>query len=227
MSRLLAIGDIHGCLTALETLVEFVPIVDDDLVVTLGDYVDRGPGTREVLDWLIARHARGALIPLRGNHEIMMLEARDDDDAALRLWLRHGGRETLESYSDLPDVTFDAIPESHWWFIERQTKPFYETATHVFVHANLEPTMQLADQPDEVLYWRRFYAPAPHQSNKTMVCGHTAQSEGIPLNLGHAVCIDTWVYGDGWLTCLDPATGEYWQANQMGETRRSQLAPPV
>lgn len=225
MSRLLAIGDIHGCLTALETLAAFVPFAEDDLLVTLGDYVDRGPNTREVLDWLIARHATGRLIPLRGNHEIMLMQARESK-SELRFWLNFGGREALESYSDEPDVTLSAIPAEHWRFIEKHTLPFYETDTHIFVHANLVPDLPLADQPEDTLFWDRFDGRPPHQSGKTMICGHTVQREGHPLNIGHAVCIDTWVYGDGWLTCLDPATGDYWQANQSGETRRDRLDAP-
>jgi serine/threonine protein phosphatase 1 len=57
-----------------------------------------------------------------------------------------------------------------------------------------------------------------------MICGHTAQKTGKPLNLGHSICIDTWVYGAGWLTCLDVDTGEYWQARQSGEHRRGHLS---
>ena len=222
MSRILAIGDIHGCLTALETLAAFVPFADEDLLVTLGDYVDRGPDTREVLDWLIARLATGHLIPLRGNHEIMLLEAREGSDDR-RFWLKFGGHEALASYSDSPEVSLADIPAAHWRFIENETLPYHETETHLFVHAGLVPDLALADQPDDALFWQRFYDPPPHQSGKTMICGHTAQREGRPLNIGHAVCIDTWVYGEGWLTCLDPLSGEYWQANQQGEARRDRL----
>jgi len=225
MSRLLAIGDIHGCLTALETLAAFVPFTDEDMLVTLGDYVDRGPNTREVIDWLIARHATGRLIPLRGNHEIMLLEARESV-AELRFWLRYGGREALAAYSDAPDVSLADISVSHWRFIESDTRRCHETETHLFVHAGLVPDLALGDQPDDVLFWERFDNPPPHQSGKTMICGHTSQKSGRPLNIGHAVCIDTWVYGEGWLTCLDPVTGDYWQANQGGETRRGRLDSP-
>lgn len=84
--RHLAVGDIHGCLKSLRTLAEFVPFKPDDVLITLGDYVDRGPDSRGVLDWLIDYQQRGNLIPLRGNHEVMMLDAREDD-TALREWL--------------------------------------------------------------------------------------------------------------------------------------------
>ena len=222
MSRLLTIGDIHGCAMALETLAGFVPLADDDLLVTLGDYVDRGPNSREVLDWLIKRHARGNLIPLCGNHEIMMLQARDDD-ASLRFWLALGGAEAVASYGRGRGGRISDVPDAHWEFLEYETRPYYETDTHFFVHANALADWPLAEQPDRALFWDKFDNPPPHQSGKIMICGHTAQRSGRPLDIGHAVCIDTWVYGRGWLTCLDPETGEYWQANQLGETRRDWL----
>jgi serine/threonine protein phosphatase 1 len=226
MPRLLTIGDIHGCFTALKTLADYVPIKDDDLLVTLGDYVDRGPNSREVLDWLIARYDRGRLIPLRGNHEIMMLEARDGE-ASLQFWLDVGGREALASYAP-PGETgrLSHVPLRHWQFLEGQTRRYYETQTHFFVHANALPDWKLDDQPDDVLFWEKFRSPPPHGSGKTMICGHTPQVSRRPLDIGHAICIDTWVYGMGWLTCLDPVTREYWQANEQGETRRDVLESP-
>jgi serine/threonine protein phosphatase 1 len=78
-----------------------------------------------------------------------------------------------------------------------------------------------------VLLWEKLHDPLPHVSGKVMVCGHTKQNSGVPLNLGHAVCIDTGVYEpDGWLTCLDVRTGQYWQANQRGQTLTSRLEEP-
>ncbi|MCE9532075.1 MAG: metallophosphoesterase, partial [Planctomycetes bacterium] len=70
--RLLAIGDIHGCRTALDHLLELVQLLPGEMVITLGDYVDRGPDTKGVLDRLIDLHLAGQLIALRGNHEVMM-----------------------------------------------------------------------------------------------------------------------------------------------------------
>jgi serine/threonine protein phosphatase 1 len=221
--RLLAIGDIHGCFTALSTLEQFVPFTADDLLVTLGDYVNRGPDSRAVLDWLIAREATGKLIALRGNHEIMMLRARDTEQD-FRTFLEVGGLATLASYaSPEDDDAFSAVPAEHWAFLER-TRPYYETDSHIFVHANLYPDAELEDQPDFMLYWEKFDAQqGPHESGKIMVCGHTPQRSGVPLNLGHAVCIDTKAHGGLWLTCLDVASGRYWQANQQGETRSDWL----
>jgi serine/threonine protein phosphatase 1 len=225
--RHLAVGDLHGCFTALTTLAAFVPFRPDDVIITLGDYVNRGPQTAAVLDWLIARDKTSTLIPLRGNHEIMMLLAREDHDAFER-WLDVGGDRTLASYSRPSGTTGDPgrlidIPDEHWDFLTNRLRPWHEIETHFFVHANAYADAPLAEQPDFMLYWERFDAPPPHENGKIMVCGHTSQRSGRPRNLGHAVCIDTKAYGGGWLTCLDIATGQYWQANERGETRTDWL----
>jgi serine/threonine protein phosphatase 1 len=221
---LLAVGDIHGCLAALETLAATVPFAAEDLLVTLGDYVDRGPDSRAVVDWVIERWRLGTLIPLRGNHELVMLDARLSPN--LRdSWLSFGGDATLASYAPPGKPgSLEDVPAEHWEFFERGCRDYYETDTHFFVHANADPRLPLEKQSQQMLYWEKFNNPQPHTSGKIMVCGHTSQKSGMPKNIGHAVCIDTWAYGDGWLTCLDIATGRFWQANQKRESRRGRLA---
>jgi serine/threonine protein phosphatase 1 len=223
IARHLAVGDIHGCFKALTTLAAFVPFRPEDRVVTLGDYVDRGPDSRAVLDWLIDRRRRGNLVALRGNHEIMMLQARDSEES-YRRWVGYGGDATLASYSPFGDPGRRVhVPGPHWRFLERDTVGWYETDTHLFVHANAYPDYALDEQPAFMLYWEFFNDPPAHESGKVMVCGHTPQKSGRPVSLGHAVCIDTAACQGGWLTCLDVASGRYWQANQRGETRADWL----
>jgi len=220
--RTLAIGDIHGCFRSLKALETFVPIQQDDLVVALGDYVDRGPNSCAVIDWLLHRQATGGLVALRGNHEAMMLKARMGGHS-LAIWLGYGGKQTLASYSPLGDKgELMDVPKLHWAFIE-ETRLWYETPTHFFVHANVYPNVPLTEQPESMLLWEFFEDPEPHESGKIMVCGHTAQKSGLPLNLGHAVCIDTFACGDGWLTCLDVESRRYWQADELGRTREGLL----
>ena len=222
--RLLAIGDIHGCYRSLRTLEKHVAFREDDRIITLGDYVNRGPNSYAVIDWLISHTQTGQVIPLRGNHEAMMLEARNSD-SALKEWIRCGGDATLASYSPLDDAgMLDDVPEQHWQFLEEQTLLYYETATHFFVHANAYPDCPLDEQPEYMLLWEPFGQPSPHQSDKIMICGHTSQKSGRPLSAGHAICIDTWACGKGWLTCLDVQSGQYWLANEQGETRTDWLA---
>jgi len=224
--RTLAIGDIHGCLRALDALLKEVRLQPDDLVVTLGDYVDRGFESAAVLDRLIELQSCCKLVALKGNHDIMMYEARSDP-LVFQDWFHCGGRETLLSYQADPhwDLFQDAIPLRHWRFLEDKCVPYHETDSHFFVHANAYPDMPLDEQPDSMLYWEKLddQEDRRHESGKVMICGHTTQRSGRPLVLEHAVCIDTWVYGDGWLTCLDVAKDAYWQANERGETRMGLL----
>ena len=118
----------------------------------------------------------------------------------------------------------DDIPADHWEFLESETRAYYETPTHFFVHANAYPDIPLEDQPDFMLYWEKFDDPPPHVSGKVMICGHTPQRSGrAQVDIGHAICIDTNACRGGWLTCLDVDSGLYWQANQAGETRKAFL----
>lgn len=223
--RTLAIGDIHGCLRALTTLINAVAPRPDDLLVTLGDYVDRGPDSKGVLDYLVDLHATGQLVALRGNHDRMMLDARDGADGYL--WLACGGQATLRSYSVAAYLEYDLadVPESHWDFLERRCVNWHEAETHFFVHGSVLPHLSLAEQPTEVLLWEKVYADSTtaHCSGKVMICGHTRQASGDILDLGHTLCIDTGAYGGGWLTCLEVETGRWWQASQGGELRQGSL----
>jgi serine/threonine protein phosphatase 1 len=113
MSRLLAIGDIHGCYSALLSLMKAVDLQCDDVVVTLGDYVDRGPNSKQVLEWLIAQQACNKIVCLRGNHEVMMLNAREQY-LYFEEWLASGGQETLESYNlPMTIASLEKIPTVH------------------------------------------------------------------------------------------------------------------
>src|SRR5215213_8913544 len=146
MGRVLAIGDIHGCLTALDTLLGFVRPGPDDQLVFLGDYIDRGPDSKGVLDRLVELKKSGPIVCLRGNHEIMMLGARQGRDD-YRFWLACGGLEAMESYAG-PDgvAALDDIPEAHWSFVRHGCVDWYETESHIFVHANLHPDKALDEQ---------------------------------------------------------------------------------
>jgi serine/threonine protein phosphatase 1 len=136
-------------------------------------------------------------------------------------WTRHGGDATLASYGvghprDLPveDLAF-----------LRTARPFFETATHLFVHANYYPNQPLSETPAAALFWE-FLNPArtwPHYSGKTVVVGHTPQASGEVLDLGFVVCIDTDCSRGNWLTALDATTGTIWQANQRGDLREGRI----
>jgi serine/threonine protein phosphatase 1 len=214
-----AIGDIHGCHTALSTLLREVNPGSNDLVIFLGDYVDRGPDSRSVLEVLTGLAKAGSPVFLRGNHEAMMLEARTDPYFRTDLWRDCGGMETLRSYGLQQRGDWASlIPRAHWSFLEATVRGF-ETPTHIFVHACLRTDLDLEQQPDRWLYWELFDELKPHKSGKKVICGHTSQRSGHINDLGFAACIDTGVNIGGWLTCLDVDSGRYWQANEKGNVR--------
>jgi hypothetical protein len=147
--RLLAIGDIHGCATALEVLFAAVNLRAGDTVIALGDYINKGPETKATLDQLIQLFDKNILIPLFRVVQMSVLH-----------------------------------------------KPAHRY---------------------------KFKAPKPHISGKTLICGHTPQRDGKPLNIGHAICLDAAACEGQWLTCLDVLSGQVWQANQKRELRISRI----
>jgi serine/threonine protein phosphatase 1 len=216
-SRTIAIGDIHGCSVALDALLDAVAVRTGDLVVTLGDYINRGPESRGVLDRLIDLGRRCRLVPLLGNHDQMLLDVRTGQYPID--WLFDmGGVATLDSYGPGRDLSL--IPDEHFEFLEG-CLDYYETDTHIFVHANYFPDLPMDEQPVGMLRWEslRGMTPGPHESGKTVIAGHTSQKGGEILDLGHVQCIDTYCCGGGWLTALEVRTGEVWQANRRGEVR--------
>jgi serine/threonine protein phosphatase 1 len=218
LMRLLAIGDIHGCLTALETLLNEVRPGPQDRLVTLGDYVDRGPDSKGVIDRLLKLQTETQLIPLLGNHDFMFLDAVRRTGEFGRGWLTVGGIETIDSYGDLENV-----PESHVAFLMKDCWLYHEAEDlpYFFVHGSVNPHLPLVRQSPDMLMWSRITdLKEPHESGKIMVCGHTAQRSGLPLRLPYAIGIDTWAFGEGWLSCLDVTSGEVIQANESGEVRR-------
>src|SRR5262245_16334461 len=144
--RLLAIGDIHGYAKVLDRLLEAVQPGPSDQIVTLGDYVDRGPDSRGVLERMLALHRTGRLVALRGNHDVMMVHARQGWSEE-RVWQMCGGNTTLASYAaDGRAGRLDDVPAEHWAFLEDICVDWYETDTHFFVHANAYSEVDLEDQ---------------------------------------------------------------------------------
>jgi serine/threonine protein phosphatase 1 len=133
-------------------------------------------------------------------------------------WLEVGGVPTVRSYSSKSDPE-DISPE-HIEYI-RSWGNFYETSSHLFVHASYEPEQRLARQHSLTLRWHslRDGLPEPHISGKTAIVGHTSQKDGEILNVGHLICIDTYCWGGGWLTALDTTSGRVWQVDLEGRQR--------
>jgi len=215
--RTIAIGDIHGCSTALRALIDAIDPRPDDTIVTLGDYIDRGPDSRGVIETLIGLKQRCRLVTLMGNHEEMLIQAyRGPDD--LQFWLQFGGEETLDSYGRTRSL--DLIPREHLLFL-RRCRNYFETDMHIFVHASYSADRSLDETSEQILRWLPIThsAPPPHFSGKTVIVGHVPQESGRILDLGHVKCIDTGCCTGGWLTAIDLSTGHVWQANEQGEIR--------
>jgi serine/threonine protein phosphatase 1 len=219
--RVLAIGDVHGCRGQLDDLLAWVNPRPGDQLITLGDYVDRGPDTRGVLDRLIALKRERPTVCLRGNHEIMMLNARDGDSGDRKMWLGVGGAQALGSYGTAPGRagTLADVPEEHWQFLEDELRDYFETEQFIFVHAGVLCGFDLDEQPPSALFWEFLPDAMRHHSGKTVICGHTSQKSGVPKVVPGAVCIDTYAHGGGWLTCLDALSGHYWQVDALGRKR--------
>ena len=223
-SRIIAIGDIHGCNTALATLVDGIEPENSDTIIMLGDAVDRGPDSRDVIRQLLSLGTRCQLVCILGNHEQMLLDALDGR-MPIQEWLVHGGAETLDSYRQ--GAGMDALDAEHVQFM-RSWGDVYESDSHFFAHGNYLATRALRKQPWRDLRWQslKWHTPEPHISGKTAVLGHTSNKQGEILNLGHLICIDTYCHGGGWLTAFDSTTGRVWQANERGDFRHNKL-PPV
>jgi predicted MPP superfamily phosphohydrolase len=221
--RTIAMGDIHGCSTALHALIAEIDPRPEDTIVTLGDYIDWGPDSRGVIDLLIGLSRRCRLVPLLGNHEEMLLAALESG-SELHSWLRFGGDLTLASYNAAEPAT---IPKGHLKFV-RDCRPYHETDSHIFVHANYWPNQPMASLSSTVLYWEplQLERVARHYSGKIVVLGHTPQTNGQILDLGFLVCIDTDCSRGGWLTALEVHSGEVIKANQSGEVKRARPGRP-
>jgi serine/threonine protein phosphatase 1 len=216
--RTIAIGDIHGCSAALDALLKAIRPLPEDCIVTLGDYINRGPDSRGVIERLIDLKDRCRLVPLLGNHEEMLFEALAES-YPLNYFLGVGGDATLDSYG--PGRVLSLIPDDHITFL-KSCLDYHETNSHIFVHASYESDLPMSEQTSPILRWEALgnSVPEPHFSGKTVIAGHNSQKNGEILDLGHVKVIDTYCYGGGWLTALDVHTEEVWQADREGNMRR-------
>ncbi len=216
MERTIAIGDIHGCSLALAAILKAIDIRTSDTIITLGDLVDRGTDSNGALSQLIALRRRCNVITILGNHDQMMLDARKGP-AELDYWLNYGGDNTLDSYGSGRQL--DLVPYDHFRFLESSVA-YYETETHIFLHACYLPEVPLDHLDGHTLRWLslRDYVPNKmHCSGKIAYVGHTPHEE--IMDLGYLVDIDTRCCKDGWLSAVEIQTGQVWQANDQGVMR--------
>ena len=222
INRICAIGDIHGCSVALQSLLRSIDPQPDDTIVVLGDVIDWGPDSRDCVQQLIDLSSRCRFVLVRGNHEEMLFAALDSRSER-RYWLKFGGEETLKSY---PHPGGEAVIDpSHVRFIKAHARDYHETEEFIFVHASYDPNKPMPEQSNTTLQWEHVQPEKmrPHSSGKTVIAGHTPQTSGGPLDLVFLKVIDTDCCRGGWLTALEVRTGELFQANQRGEVRNGDL----
>jgi serine/threonine protein phosphatase 1 len=200
--RIFAIGDVHGCAERLTRLLSRLPLdqARGDTLVFLGDLIDRGPGTREVLETICNLRQQGVdVVCLLGNHEYLLGEYQESGDPALLPYLRANGIEaTLASYHaptqrGLADLSF--MPQAHRQLMA-SLLPYWETEAFIFVHAGIMPGIPLAEHDIPTLCEKRGeFLVTEARGGKRVVFGHTpfATPYLTPTKIG----IDTGaVYGN-------------------------------
>jgi len=193
---LYAIGDIHGCLMPLKSLIGNLKLKKRDTLVFLGDYIDRGPQSKEVVDFLLKLSRKYHCVFLRGNHEAMLLNYFFGGPWG-KYWELNGMEATLRSYGGLRN-----IPDSHMDFF-KNTELYYKDSNYLFVHAGIRPGVEMNKQSEVDLLWIRddfIYADHPLE-NTTVVFGHTPKFGG-PLILKDKIGLDTGCVYGGSLTAL-------------------------
>lgn len=199
-----AIGDIHGCLEQLEQLLDEVqPDLEKDVLLFVGDYIDRGPESRGVVDYILRlrqQYPREQIICLKGNHEAMFLDFLQGQGR--ELFLFNGGQSTLrdywgENWDRLPQLL---LPPEHDEFYQ-ELKPYYETPDYIFVHGGLKPGVPLAEQQEGDLLWiRGEFIASQEDFDRLVIFGHTPFKR--PLVMPNKIGIDTGAVYGNFLTCL-------------------------
>ncbi len=198
MTLTYAFGDIHGCLTQLEELVRLCETNAGESrmkFIFLGDYIDRGPNSRGVVEFLIRLQDSmpDHVVCLKGNHEDMLLAAVEDEGREEH-WLRNGGTQTLYSY-EVPSAI--DLPRRHLdWF--RSLPTYYDDGTRFFVHAGVHPARSLDQQNERDLLWiREPFLSSTKDFGRLIVHGHTPLRGEGPDVRANRINLDTGaVYGD-------------------------------
>jgi serine/threonine protein phosphatase 1 len=222
--RLFAIGDIHGCPNELAAMLKSIKPQAGDTVVFAGDYVDRGPSSRDVIEQLIELPGHGCeCVFLKGNHEDMMLSFMGLPGHYGDSFLMNGGTATLESYGvgepDLPRA-IEHVPQRHLEFF-RNLAVSYLRPPYLFVHAGVLPGRQLDEQEVEDLLWiRQEFILSPHDLGQTVLFGHTPVRE-VMVDLPYKIGIDTGLVYGGKLSCLELTEGTLHQIGRGSRQVRS------
>jgi serine/threonine protein phosphatase 1 len=218
-----AIGDIHGCLEPLRELLAQLRVGPEDELVFLGDYIDRGPDSKGVLDYLAAERKTNWHL-LRGNHEQMLIDwLGTTNPLAASNWLLNGGHQTLQSYvpkerldevrgEDIHALLKDSISPAHVELLKALPLT-YETPDYFFCHAGVNLDRPLDAQEADYLLWiRRKFLDDPRPTPKLVVHGHTPV-EKVDLSRDR-INLDTGCVYGGFLTAISLPDKKIYQTKQ-------------
>lgn len=230
-SRVLAIGDVHGMYQKLIKLMDKIRFnPDEDLLIFLGDYIDRGPDPGRCLQYIFALQDQypDVVVCLMGNHEVMMssyfMQKRGSYNNLIvdyaGSWLDNGGLETLKQ---LDEMDADTKEELLQWVMNLPVK--YQYQDYFFCHAGVDPDVPLAVQNEFDMLWRRQQWWEQYKGEETLVVGHTPVQKVMKLTgkerrtpkplflANHVIMCDTGAYmSGGKLSCVDVLAGKVWQA---------------
>ncbi len=222
--NIFAIGDIHGCLSQLTSLHKNILTYDkfdpkNDIIVYLGDYIDRGKNSKQVIDQILKlKKDKINIINLLGNHDQFLVDFLINENNNIKNWLEFGADQTFRSYNieivefikdgfedkvidRLRDHFLNNIEESHIDFF-KNLELIYSTKNHLFVHAGINPRKKLSEQSKEDYLWsrsREFFSK-DFKSEKIIVHGHTPEENIIsdPFRIN----VDSGCYFSGKLSCV-------------------------
>jgi serine/threonine protein phosphatase 1 len=222
-NKRLVIGDVHGHYDALSGLLEHISPDKDDEVYFLGDLIDRGPQSAQVVEFVMKNNYNC----IQGNHEIMLIDALGGEQVNHRMlqgWLQNGGNSTVISYGQkMPSI------EHIEWI---KTLPLYfDLDDYWLVHAGVDPHLTLEQQSSDQFCWirRQFHSShKPYFNDKTIIIGHTITFTFKGLKPGQLatgegwIGIDTGVYHreQGWLTALELNDSMVYQVDSFGKNFR-------
>jgi serine/threonine protein phosphatase 1 len=233
MSRNLVIGDIHGSFKALEQILERAAVTANDRLIFLGDYVDGWGQSPEVIDHLIGLKSEFNCIFMRGNHDDLLMRWLKTGEYTEE-WFTHGGRLTMEHYSNLPP----GKKQLHILFFESLTDYFLDDSNRLFVHAGFTSLNGVKNEFfTRMFYWDRTLwetalcldttirrddplYPKRFTHYKEIFIGHTPVTrigQTVPVNRANVWNMDTGAAFRGPLTIMDTESKAYWQSDPVHE----------
>ena len=222
--NIFTVGDIHGCSKQLKSLLSKLLNNSEfnnqrDLLIFLGDYIDRGPNSREVIDQLINLNKQNIkAVFLMGNHEQIIIDFLFDKINNLKQWLNLGADQTFKSYDievaefikdgfeddkidKLRNVFLDKLSKEHAYFL-KNLKLTYNLGDYLFIHAGINPEKSLSEQNKMDFLWSRSdkFFDKNFEFEKVIVHGHTPEKEVV--NFPYRINIDTGCFFSGKLSCV-------------------------